>query len=51
MIGDAHRGYLMELAVTKTLAMQQGVQIIGMSATLSVTLLRANQLSLPFANS
>ena len=36
MIVDAHRGYLMELAATKTLAMQQGVQIVGMSATLSV---------------
>ena len=36
MIDDDHRGYLMELMATKLLSLQQGVQIIGMSATLSV---------------
>lgn len=39
MIDDDHRGYLMELMATKLLSLQQGVQIIGMSATLSVGLL------------
>ena len=38
MIDDDHRGYLMELMATKLLSLQQGVQIIGMSATLSVGL-------------
>ena len=37
MIDDDHRGYLMELMATKLLSMQQGVQIVGMSATLSNT--------------
>ncbi|SLM40041.1 dna-directed dna polymerase [Lasallia pustulata] len=37
MIDDDHRGYLMELMATKLLSLQQGVQIIGMSATLSNT--------------
>ena len=37
MIDDGHRGYLMELMATKLLSMQRGVQIIGMSATLSVS--------------
>lgn len=39
MIDDDHRGYLMELMATKLLSLQQDVQIIGMSATLSVGLL------------
>ena len=38
MIDDNYRGYLMELMATKVLSMQQGIQIIGMSATLSVSL-------------
>lgn len=38
MIDDDHRGYLMELMATKLLSLQQGIQIIGMSATLSVEL-------------
>lgn len=38
MIDDDHRGYLMELMATKLLSLQQGFQIIGMSATLSVEL-------------
>ena len=36
MLDDEHRGYLMELTVTKLLLLKQNVQIIGMSATLSV---------------
>ena len=36
MIDDEHRGYLLELMATKLLSMQHGVQIVGMSATLSV---------------
>ena len=36
MLDDEHRGYLMELTVTKLLLLQQDIQIIGMSATLSV---------------
>ena len=36
MIHDDYRGYLMELMTTKLLCMQQSIQIVGMSATLSV---------------
>ncbi len=36
MVDDFHRGYLMELLATKLLSLQCNVQIIGMSATLSV---------------
>ena len=36
MINDDHRGYIMELTATKLLSLEQGVQIVGMSATLSV---------------
>ncbi len=36
MIEDDHRGYLMELIATKLLSLENGLQIIGMSATLSV---------------
>ena len=39
MIDDDHRGYLLELMATKLLSLQHGVQIVGMSATLSVGLL------------
>lgn len=39
MLDDEHRGYLLELMVTKLLLLQQGIQIIGMSATLSVRIL------------
>ncbi|KAK6843364.1 hypothetical protein PG987_004224 [Apiospora arundinis] len=35
MIDDDHRGYLLELMATKLLSLEQDVQIIGMSATLS----------------
>lgn len=37
MLDDEHRGYLLELMVTKLLLLQQDIQIIGMSATLSVS--------------
>jgi DNA polymerase theta len=37
MLDDEHRGYILELMVTKLLLLQQGIQIIGMSATLSVS--------------
>ncbi|KAI1821261.1 P-loop containing nucleoside triphosphate hydrolase protein [Xylaria intraflava] len=35
MVDDDHRGYLMELIATKLMSLEQGVQIIGMSATLA----------------
>ncbi|KAL4898218.1 hypothetical protein BDV59DRAFT_166419 [Aspergillus ambiguus] len=41
MLDDEHRGYLIELMVTKLLLLQQNIQIIGMSATLSNTELLA----------
>ncbi|KAB8206867.1 hypothetical protein BDV34DRAFT_224036 [Aspergillus parasiticus] len=41
MLDDEHRGYLLELMVTKILLLQQDIQIIGMSATLSNTELLA----------
>lgn len=37
MLDDEHRGYLLELMVTKLLLLRQDIQIIGMSATLSVS--------------
>lgn len=36
MLDDEHRGYLIEIMVTKLLLLQQDIQIVGMSATLSV---------------
>lgn len=36
MIDDGYRGYLLELMTTKLLCLGQPVQIIGMSATLTV---------------
>jgi replicative superfamily II helicase len=36
MVDDDHRGYLLELVATKLLSLEQRVQIVGMSATLSV---------------
>lgn len=39
MLDDDSRGYLLELMVSKLLLLQQDIQIIGMSATLSVSAL------------
>lgn len=36
MINDDHRGYLMELMASKLLVLENHVQIVGMSATLTV---------------
>lgn len=36
MIDDEHRGYLLELIASKLLSLDSTVQIIGMSATLTV---------------
>ena len=36
MIDDDHRGYLMELMASKLLSLDHAVQIVGMSATLTV---------------
>lgn len=36
MLDDENRGYVMELMMTKVLILQQDVQIVGMSVTLSV---------------
>lgn len=43
MIDDDHRGYLLELMATKLLSLEQNVQIIGMSATLSVSHVEGGQ--------
>lgn len=51
MIDDDHRGYLMELMATKLLSMQQGVQIVGMSATLSNTEILATWLDAKYYQS
>lgn len=44
MLGDPHRGYLLEIMATKLLVLQQPTQIIAMSATLSNTHLLASWL-------
>jgi len=36
MIDDAHRGYLMEIMASKLLVLERHVQLVGMSATLTV---------------
>lgn len=36
MINDDHRGYLMELMASKILVLERPVQLVGMSATLTV---------------
>ena len=36
MVDDGSRGYILELMATKLLSLEQDVQIVGMSATLSV---------------
>ncbi|KAF3399553.1 DNA polymerase theta [Talaromyces pinophilus] len=48
MLDDDSRGYLLELMVTKLLLLQQDIQIIGMSATLSNTELLADWLHASF---
>jgi replicative superfamily II helicase len=37
MLEDCRRGYLIEILATKLLCLEQGIQIIGMSATLPVS--------------
>ena len=36
MLDDENRGYLIEIMVTKLMLLQQDIQLVGMSATLSV---------------
>jgi len=38
MLDNDHRGYLMEIMATKLLSLEQNIQMIGMSATVSVSL-------------
>lgn len=40
MVDDGSRGYILELMATKLLSLEQDVQLVGMSATLSVSLLK-----------
>ncbi|KAI9813135.1 MAG: hypothetical protein M1827_004356 [Pycnora praestabilis] len=51
MLDDANRGYLMEIMTTKLLSLEQRVQIVGMSATLSNTELLAQWLDAKFYQS
>ncbi|WEW58730.1 DEAD-like helicase [Emydomyces testavorans] len=44
MLDDEHRGYLIEIMVSKLMLLQQDIQIVGMSATLSNTELLAKWL-------
>ncbi|CEJ54022.1 hypothetical protein PMG11_00348 [Penicillium brasilianum] len=48
MLDDEHRGYLLELMVTKLLLLQQNIQIVGMSATLSNTEMLARWMNAKF---
>ncbi|KAJ5964092.1 Helicase C-terminal [Penicillium vulpinum] len=48
MLDDEHRGYLLELMVTKLLLLQQNIQIVGMSATLSNTEMLAEWMNAKF---
>ena len=38
MVDDDHRGYLIEIMASKLLVLEREVQIVGMSATLTVNL-------------
>lgn len=38
MVDDSSRGYILELMATKLLSLEQNVQLVGMSATLNVSL-------------
>ena len=40
MVDDGYRGYLLELIAAKLLCLEHAIQIIGMSATLNVSLPR-----------
>lgn len=42
MIDDDHRGYLFELLSTKLLCLDHPIQIVGMSATLAVSLFESS---------
>ncbi|KAJ5139546.1 Helicase C-terminal [Penicillium atrosanguineum] len=48
MLDDEHRGYLLELMATKLLLLQQDIQIVGMSATLSNTEMLAQWMNAKF---
>ncbi len=48
MLDDENRGYLMELMITKLLCLQHGIQLVGMSATLSNPRLVADWLKAKF---
>ncbi|CAG7963200.1 unnamed protein product [Penicillium olsonii] len=48
MLDDENRGYLLELMVTKLLLLQQDIQIVGMSATLSNTEMLAEWMKAKF---
>jgi replicative superfamily II helicase len=37
MLDDSQRGYLLELMATKLLSLEQDIQLVGMSAPLSVS--------------
>jgi replicative superfamily II helicase len=41
ILNDDSRGYILELMATKLLSLEQNVQLIGMSATLNVSLARS----------
>ena len=48
MLDDENRGYLIELMITKLLCLQKGLQLVGMSATLSNPQLIADWLGAKF---
>lgn len=48
MLNDENRGYLMELMITKLLSLDCGIQLIGMSATLSDPQLLADWMQAKF---
>jgi DNA polymerase theta len=41
IINDDSRGYILELMATKLLSLEQNIQLVGMSATLNVSLVRS----------
>jgi DNA polymerase theta len=41
IINDDSRGYILELMSTKLLSLEQNIQLVGMSATLNVSLVRS----------